>query len=197
MRVYELFRSILDALPVHDNRRYSNDNDEVEHMRSVEVEREQFIFHVLHEVLLGLARVTQLIYRICHNSIFWSCDGAGMWWQGVNVFSRPCCVRLCPLLFCCWWKVRERLCNLPMLFGFPGMMSLVNKNSFQRSANFGWLGHPVFIVTGCIDSYNFISVISVYMSTFCRDMPRLIPAAVYTVLSELCYRTVLYLSEHI
>lgn len=67
MRVAILFRSILYPFAVYYDRGYRNDNDKVEHMRTVKIERKKFIFEVSEKVVLGLTRIVlQLFNRIWH-----------------------------------------------------------------------------------------------------------------------------------
>lgn len=70
MGVPELLWSILDTLTIHNDRRDRNDNDEIQHMRAVEVQRKHLIFQVREEMLPGFSRVTlQLFDRIGHCAV--------------------------------------------------------------------------------------------------------------------------------
>lgn len=67
MRVSILLRPILDTLSIHNDRGDGNNNNEVEHMRAIEVQPEEVILQVCEEAVLRLSRVAlQLFDRIGH-----------------------------------------------------------------------------------------------------------------------------------
>lgn len=69
MRVPILLWSILHALAIHNDGRDGNNNDEIEHMRSIEVERKELIFQVSEEMIPGFSRVLlQLFDGIWHRA---------------------------------------------------------------------------------------------------------------------------------
>jgi hypothetical protein len=61
-----LLRTMRNTHSIHYHGRDRNDDDEVQHVCSVEVQREQLFAEVLEEVILGLARVAQSIDRVWH-----------------------------------------------------------------------------------------------------------------------------------
>jgi hypothetical protein len=102
-----LLRAMRNAHSIHYHGRDRNDDDEVQHMCPVEVQREQLFAEVLEEVILGLARVAQSIDRVWHivgpSRISYEAalarreDGVNQRWAGMFV---ECVVRLRMVVEC-------------------------------------------------------------------------------------------------
>jgi hypothetical protein len=61
-----LFRPVCNTSSIENDRRDSDDDNKVQHMRPIEVQSKQLMAEISQELVLGLSRVPQLLYRVRH-----------------------------------------------------------------------------------------------------------------------------------
>ena len=69
MRISILFGPIRKTLPMNNDRRDRDNDNEIQHMRAIKVQLQHLLFQILQKVIFGLTRVAQLLKRVVHRVV--------------------------------------------------------------------------------------------------------------------------------